>query len=300
MISLIICARAKDIGQALKQNIQDTIGVEYELIIVDNHDNRYSIFSAYNEGVARSQFPFLCFMHDDIHYLTPNWGRNLAEHFNNPKVGAIGIAGAAYYAQLPGPWWSSGLIAKNLAIDRTAKVCEKKAPHYFAYDQVIEQSLPVVVLDGVWLVIRKELFNTISFDHHTYNGFHLYDVDICLQIHAAGYQMLSVYDLLVFHASSGTTNQNWIDNCIKLHKKWEKSLPASVIKLNYEQGVRAEYAACEEFYSILRKNGTSIPNSMKITLNYIIKHRIKRFNILYPLVLAKYTLRYLFKKLGLR
>jgi hypothetical protein len=52
MISIVICARANDINEALKENIQNTIGVPYELIVIDNGKNEYSIFSAYNKGVT--------------------------------------------------------------------------------------------------------------------------------------------------------------------------------------------------------------------------------------------------------
>jgi len=301
MISLIICARSKDIGQELKNNIQETIGVEYELVIIDNHNNQYNIFSAYNKGVAQSKYPLLCFMHDDIKYLSQNWGQQLVSHFAKPNVGAVGIAGAAYYPLLPGPWWSSGLIAKNIGSHTVQNNSNSQvAPWYYSYSAVPQKSLPVVVLDGVWFTIRKQLFDTISFDDKTFSGFHSYDIDICLQIHTAGYDILSVYDILIFHASSGNMNLNWVENCILLHKKWQKQLPASVLNLNYEQEVRAEYAAYEEFYQTLKKNGISGTRSFKITVNYILKYRIKRFNITFPFVLAKYTLRYFTKKLGLR
>jgi len=51
MISIIICSRTASISDELTQNINQTIGIPYELVIIDNSDNLYSIFSAYNEGV---------------------------------------------------------------------------------------------------------------------------------------------------------------------------------------------------------------------------------------------------------
>ncbi len=68
MISLIICSRKSDISNSLKENIERTIGTDYELIVIDNSTNKYSIFSAYNEGVRRSKGDILCFMHEDILY----------------------------------------------------------------------------------------------------------------------------------------------------------------------------------------------------------------------------------------
>lgn len=51
MISCIICSRQPDISAELKENIATTVGCEYELVVIDNSKDEYSIFSAYNEGV---------------------------------------------------------------------------------------------------------------------------------------------------------------------------------------------------------------------------------------------------------
>ena len=96
MISLIICSRQPDIPQSLKENIAETIGVEYELVVIDNSKNQYSIFQAYNEGVRRAKLSYLCFMHDDILYHSPDWGKKVVEHFEDKRVGAIGVVGSHY------------------------------------------------------------------------------------------------------------------------------------------------------------------------------------------------------------
>jgi len=75
MFSLIICSRNNDICDELKKNISLTIGsYKYEIIVVNNSKNEYSIFQAYNVGVRKAKFQYLCFMHEDILYLTNNWG----------------------------------------------------------------------------------------------------------------------------------------------------------------------------------------------------------------------------------
>ena len=62
MISVIICSRTSTIGTALSENIKNSIGCEYELISIDNSKNTYSIFEAYNLGIQKSKFDFLCFI----------------------------------------------------------------------------------------------------------------------------------------------------------------------------------------------------------------------------------------------
>ena len=97
MISIVICARANDINEALKENIQNTIGVPYELIVIDNGKNEYSIFSAYNKGVTLSNYDIVCFMHDDISFETMGWGNIVTTQLQKFNVGAIGVAGAPYF-----------------------------------------------------------------------------------------------------------------------------------------------------------------------------------------------------------
>lgn len=60
MISIIICSRFQSISKELKDNIENTVGVVHEIICIDNSKSQYDIFSAYNEGVKRSQYPLLC------------------------------------------------------------------------------------------------------------------------------------------------------------------------------------------------------------------------------------------------
>ena len=68
MISIIICCRIQTINKDLSENIKNTVGCDYELIVIDNSQNSYSIFEAYNLGIERSNGDYLCFIHDDILY----------------------------------------------------------------------------------------------------------------------------------------------------------------------------------------------------------------------------------------
>jgi hypothetical protein len=112
MISVIICSRSTN--QTLVNNIEATIGVPYEVILIDNSNNEHSICTAYNLGVKKSKYATLCFMHDDIAYQSNNWGNAVLNHFNNEQVNAIGIAGTPYYSFMPGPWWGSGIFYEHI------------------------------------------------------------------------------------------------------------------------------------------------------------------------------------------
>ena len=67
MVSIIMCSRNPEMDKRLDENIKQTIGTEYEVVLVDNSAGRYGICGAYNEGVRRAKGDILCFMHEDIH-----------------------------------------------------------------------------------------------------------------------------------------------------------------------------------------------------------------------------------------
>ena len=288
MISIIICSRTASISDELTQNIDQTIGIPYELVIIDNSDNLYSIFSAYNEGVKRSKYEVLCFMHDDIIFKTKDWGMKVMNRFNSPKLGAIGVAGSPYYAILPGAWWSGNYISYSLYGEKE-----------YAYQPKQDNALPVVVLDGLWFCVRKSLFSKIRFDDTIYNGFHYYDMDISLQIQQTGYKLLSVYDISIQH-SSGKLDTIWLNNALLLQKKWENNLPIFSEKLPYFKEVTIEYAVLEEYIRSMKKNGINSFKILSFIMQQLAYYRIKRFKISFPFIFIYLATRYLLKKLDLR
>jgi GT2 family glycosyltransferase len=288
MISIIICSRTASISDELIQNIDQTIGIAYELVIIDNSNNIYSIFSAYNEGVKRSKYEVLCFMHDDINFKTNDWGINVLNRFNAPKIGAIGVAGSPYYAILPGAWWSGGYICQSIYGEKE-----------LAYQTKNDNALPVVVLDGLWFCVKKSLFSMIRFDDTTFNGFHFYDIDISLQIQQKGYKILSVYDILIQH-SSGKLDTTWLTNALLLQNKWKNNLPIFTEKLSYFKEVTIEFAVLEEYIKSMKKNGINSSKILSFMIQQLAIYRLKQFKISFPFIFIYLVIRYLLKKLNLR
>ncbi|MDR3218607.1 MAG: glycosyltransferase [Dysgonamonadaceae bacterium] len=221
MISLIVCSKKGDISAQLKLNIENTIGVPYELIIIDNSKNEYSIFQAYNEGVERASFSFLCFMHEDILYHSNDWGKSVIQHLSNPETGLIGLAGSFYLLAIPAPWFKAKPYVKNqIQTDPTGV----KSPKRY----VIAEDKEVICVDGFWFCSRKDVFKQVSFDEQTFHNFHFYDLDISMQIHEKNYLIYVIADLIVEHSSGGTFNSQWLASAYRFYHKWEKQLPANI------------------------------------------------------------------------
>lgn len=83
---------------------------------------------------------------------------------------------------------------------------------------------PAVLIDGVFLSFRRELFDKIRFDEQL-RGFHGYDHNISAQCTIAGYTNYVVFDILLEHFSEGNMNAQYYSNLIEIYKKWESHLP---------------------------------------------------------------------------
>lgn len=236
MISLVICSRKPDITPELRQNIADTIGCEYELVLIDNSRSSHSICQAYNLGVERACGEILCFVHDDVLFHTANWGQIVKRLFaENASVGAVGIAGTHVVPDAPAPMWSFQHLStfKLFSADPgcssyTLNSGENPSGGYWYGNQLFSEGkdeVEVATIDGAWMCIRASLFKTIRFDEDTFDGFHCYDADISMQINMAQYQILVTNQILIEHFGLGVLDESYFEAANRWYAKWKAYLP---------------------------------------------------------------------------
>jgi hypothetical protein len=226
MISIVICSVNRHLLSNLKKNIETTIGVPYEVIGIDNSDGAYGICKAYNVGGAKARFPILCFMHEDILFETINWGALVCHHFADQQTGLLGIAGGDAKSLAPSSW-SVPVLSNQINLVQHYKSAQKVSDRILVTDsQSLESRKKVVVLDGVWMCTKREIFEQFKFDEHTFKGFHGYDIDYSLQINRT-HNVYVIFDILIHHYSEGTPDKKWVESAILLSKKWNKQLPVT-------------------------------------------------------------------------
>lgn len=242
MISIVICSRKPILDTVCAENIYNTIGVEYELVVIDNFNNTYNIFQAYNEGVRRAKGEILCFMHDDIVFRNNGWGRVVEEAFDtDAKLGTLGIAGGHFMPDCPCSWSTCKTTSFHVwQTNPDGTASEYGCNDYSKGKRIVE----VASLDGLFMCIRRGLFDTIRFDDKTFSGFHCYDSDICMQILTAGYTVNVTFDIEIEHRSNGACNKQYYENLELWHQKWHHMLP--IIKgielTKNEQIIHQQYA----------------------------------------------------------
>lgn len=227
MISIIVCSPKTRPNPLLVTNIEETIGVEFEIVWIDNSDRKYSIFEAYNTGVNQSKFPYLCFMHDDVKILTKSWGPEIISQLEEQDVGIVGVAGCHYLPKMPS--------AINSARDHSINIIQREGDSGILVKHFrippINNRIECVALDGVWLCLKKCTFDEIKFDHQTYSGFHFYDIDLCLQLRMIGLKSFMLSNILLEHESGGTRDYQWLSEAMRYHEKWKCKLPISQFEM---------------------------------------------------------------------
>lgn len=267
MISIVICHSNKEYLGKFKKNVAESIGVKYEIVVIDNTLNKYNIFEAYNLGYKRCIYDIICFSHEDILFHTPDWGKRVIIHLSDLKVGIIGVVGSHYLPKLPGGHWSTGIGSGNI-LQHTINGKQKLLKTWKINDNK-EQSVNAVILDGLWLCISRDIMDKISFDESSFSGFHCYDSDICMQVKKFNRDVRIVFDILIEHFSCGSKNKLWLKNIFLFYKKWKKQLPACTIELSEDKKSQANYKNALELVEQIRINRFGFQHSIKIMFIFL-------------------------------
>ncbi len=224
MISVIVCSRTprKESETLHMKMIKATIGVAHEYICIDNSKSTYSLCSAYNAGVNASTGDLCLFLHDDVFCMEQGFGKILEKKFlDNHNLGCVGLAGTNYLPAHTASWVTAGrpFIAGAILHELDSK-------QILTVYSDVQTDVPAVVVDGLFFAIPKKLFETIRFDEITFNGFHGYDLDICMQIRKT-HAIIVTRDILVKHKSGGTYSSAFETYQVRFLAKYAQELPAS-------------------------------------------------------------------------
>lgn len=236
MISVIICSARKEDLVQVSLSIEKTIGVPYEIISFDNSDGKKGICELYNAGTKQARYDLLCFMHEDIEMLSENWGSKVAGIFEeNMQLGLIGIAGGGYKSVVPSSWYNADLEVNGGFYIRLMQGFRYSGqPDLYDYRNAKNEKLTrVACLDGCWLCTRKAVAEKYPFDQDLLKNFHGYDLDFSLAVNQE-FQVAVTYEVLLKHFSEGNFSNTWLEDTLKVHKKWSWMLPLNIDQLAAE------------------------------------------------------------------
>ena len=245
MLSIIISTKREERFNAVKKNIEVTIGaIRYEIIKIYN-PGKLSLSEAYNAGAALSKFKNLLFLHDDVQILTTDWGRILLSTLKIENCGIAGLAGGIKKFKLPTGHYT-GIKKMNYisVVHNSNNKCESEK----------NTPLQVKTLDGVFLALKKERWEKYKFNPKI-EGFHFYDIDISLRI-SEDYQNYIIPKILLYHFSKGNFDNSWIQASLKFHQQ----------NYNFDNLTIVEIHQIRQFwYKRLLNENISTKNRIKFT-----------------------------------
>jgi hypothetical protein len=179
---------------ALRSHLEQQLaGAPWELVHIG--DAR-SLAEGYRRGIARSRGEMLVLCHDDIELLCNGLHARLAIHLER-----FDLVGAAGTHALSGAAWIWGGLPVN-----DGWVAHPTPRGTWLACLYGPNPAPVggaQALDGAFLAARRSLFERVTFDEATFDGFHFYDLDLSYRAHRAGCAVGIAHDLQLAHHSSG-------------------------------------------------------------------------------------------------
>lgn len=283
-------------------SVEETIGSDYELVVVDNSENRYDIFSAYNYGVAQSKGDILLFAHEDLVMRSHGWGAALEQYMvDDPEIGMIGVVGTQCLSKAPRGWNTFGVQGRNIKpICRLVQMTinsedvfeGEKGFRMTGYNPDSVEIIQAMAVDGLFFAIRRSLFDngSIRFDEETYGGFHVYDIDISMQV-AQHKKVMIMLDVELKHISVGSYDKKYYESYYKYYMKWKDLLPMAVHQLpdpaNFDQCnamhyfrgmVKSGFFTKEEIHAYAEGYYATITGEPKTLYYYAIKYYTSYYN----------------------
>lgn len=191
-----------------------------QYIFVEN-DGSKSLTEVYNDGLEKSVNDIVVFIHDDLEFETKNLTPKIIKLFDrNPEYGILGLAGTDNL--LSGQWWED----KDSLQGQVGHINEGKryvSKYSKSFGDVIKE---VIVIDGLFMMVHKKRVKK-TFDTQ-FEGFHFYDLPICLLNHLEGVKIGVTTKIKLYHKSIGEVDKKWRKNKLFFEALYEKYLPLKV------------------------------------------------------------------------
>jgi GT2 family glycosyltransferase len=171
--------------------------------VIFKQNNKDSLHKAYNKAIKfamQENIQKLVLVHDDV--ILENFSEDRLDKLFK-KYDVVGCAGTTEVSlKAPALWhlMGGGFGSGNLH-GAVAHGNEDKK-HMTSFGEYPKR---VVLLDGVFMAIKRKVFSKIKFDESCPSKWHFYDLDYSMQCHKAGFK-LGVGDFIITHNSPGLTS----------------------------------------------------------------------------------------------
>ena len=171
--------------------------------IIFKQNNKESLHKAYNKAIQfaiQENIENLILVHDDV--ILENYTEDKLDSLFK-KFDIVGCAGTTQANLSPPALWhlmGGGLGSEHLhGAVAHGNEKEKNMTPFGSYPK------RVIMIDGVFMAIKRKVFKDIKFDESCPSRWHFYDLDYSMQCHKAGFKV-GVGDIMITHNSPGLTS----------------------------------------------------------------------------------------------
>jgi Glycosyltransferase like family len=186
-----------------------------------------TIFRIYNlileQAAALDDLEALVLLHQDAEIVDPGFCAKLRNALRDPDVGVVGCVGAIGVRSIA--WWE-GSVTWAAFVDRYEEARGGSAPALnWNGDEMppTTRAGEVDVVDGFMLALSPWTVRNIRFDESLGPLVHGHDLDLCLQVRAAGRKVVAA-DLDVRHHQPVilvTDPETWMEAHMAVAEKWD-------------------------------------------------------------------------------
>jgi glycosyltransferase involved in cell wall biosynthesis len=216
----VVCSTRKIDDHYVKHVMKSFSHPKNQYIFIENNGDK-SLTQVYNEGLEQSKNDIVVFIHDDLEFETKNLTPKIIKLFDrNHDYGIIGLAGTDNL--LSGKWWEDreSMYGQVGHINGGKRYISKYSGSFG------EDLKEVVVIDGLFMMIHKSRLKS-NFDTQ-FDGFHFYDLPICLLNHLEGVKIGVTTKIKLYHKSIGEVDKKWSKNKLFFEALYEKHLPLKI------------------------------------------------------------------------
>ncbi len=200
LVSIIMCSiDAARLAAASASYRERFAGFAHEIIAIG--DAR-SLSEGFNRGARQAAGEILIFSHDDVQLLTPDFATRLHAHLQTWD--GVGVCGSSRLAS--GYWAGCGQPYLHGHIVHQAPGETELSVMIAGCQSRVHQ---VQCLDGVFVAVRRQVWEAIPYDEQLFDGFHLYDLDFSFRASLAGFRLGVPLDLTLLHRSLGSFRKDW-------------------------------------------------------------------------------------------
>ena len=168
--------------------------------VIFKQNNKDSLQKIYNKAIdfaLQEHVQNLVLVQDDV--ILENFSE---ERLNRlfKKFDVVGCAGTTEVSlKAPALWHLMGGGFNSGNLHGAVAHGDENKKHMTCFGEYPKR---VVLLDGVFMAIKREVFTKIRFDESCPSKWHFYDLDYSMQCHKAGFK-LGVGDIYITHKSPG-------------------------------------------------------------------------------------------------